>query len=210
MSSNLSLDPTATDPREVAHIIPSKFWIRYVSKQPKDASGKEVDGAEPYIVPVEMVEWAKKGQHLVTGQKTTMRISQAKKNKQVWAALGAYYDSWKNNQEAPIDGTPLGAWPGITPEQAEQLRMLRVRTVEDVAAMNDADIERYGMGGLNLRQQARAFMEAKKDRTHIAAEVATQMAGMQAIIEGLQAKLAAQEPGPSTPRRGRPPKQEAA
>lgn len=179
--STLSLDPTATDPREVAHIVPERFYVRYVS-----------DEKNPGVTQsVEMVLFAKKGQHIMTGQKTPMRITQARKDKQIWAVIEPYYEAWKKGQETPVDGTPLGAWPGLAPEQAERLRMMRVRSVEDVAAMTDADVDNFGMGGLLLRQNARAFVEMKKDKTVIQAEVSKQMEGMQAKIDELTAKLAA-------------------
>lgn len=157
----MMIDPTAADPREKAAIYPERFWVRYVPDE-KDPTK---------TTPVEMVLWAKKGQHIMTGQKTPMRVSQAKKDLMVWAALEPFYNDWKKGAETPINGTPLPAWPGVTPEQVERLKMLQVRSVEDVAAMTDADLERYGMGGLALRQQARAFTEAKKDRSVIQGEM---------------------------------------
>jgi len=176
---SISLDPTAADPREVAHIIPENFFVRYVADEKTGA-----------VTPVEMVLWAKKGQHIMTGQKTPMRITQARKDKQIWAVIEPYYEAWKKGQENPVDGTPLGAWPGLAPEQAERLKMLRVRSVEDVAAMTDADVDTFGMGGLLLRQNARAFIEMKKDKTVIQAEVSKQVGSLEAKIAELEARLA--------------------
>lgn len=178
---SLTLDPTANDPREAAHIFVEKFWIKYVPDD-KDA-GK--------LNPVEMVLWGKKGQHIMTGQKTPMRVTQAKKDKMIWATIQPYYDAWKAGQEMPADGTPLAAWPGVTSEMVDRLKLMRVRTVEDVAAMTDNDIDNLGMGGLAVRQQARLFIDHKKDKTAIATEVAVQIGGMQAEIEKLRAALAA-------------------
>jgi hypothetical protein len=196
----MQMDPTAADPREVAHIFVERFYIRYIADE-KDPSKTH---------PVEMVLFGKKGQHIMTGQKTPMRITQAKKDRMIWATLEPYYNAWKNGQEAPTDGTPLAAWPGLTPEAAERLRVLRVRTVEDVAALSDNDVDNFGMGGLSLRQQARAFIDAKKDKTQVAAEVATQlaardetMAAMQRTIETLTAQLAEK---PEKRKPGRPAK----
>lgn len=188
---SITLDPTATDPRDVAHIIPERFYLRYVQEAARDASGKEDPNLPPRVLPVEMVIFAKKGQHIMTGQKTPMRITQARKDKMIWAVIEPYYEAWKKGQEVPTDGTPLSAWPGVTPEQVDRLKMLRARSVEDVAALNDNDIDSYGMGGLSLRQQARMFIEAKKDRTAIATEVATQMTGLHKTIADLEARLAA-------------------
>lgn len=207
----MMLDPTAADPREVAHIIPEKFWIRYVQEEGLGLDGKPSPQVTPRVTPVEMVLWAKKGQHITTGQKTSMRITQARREKQIWAVLEPYYNAWKAGQDAPLDGTALGAWPGVTPDQVDRLKMLRIRTVEDVAAMTDNDVDSFGMGGLSIRQQARAFMEMKKDRTAIAAEVSSQIGAFRDEIADLKAQLAAKSTTEEAPkRRGRPAKSEAA
>lgn len=212
---SIDMDPTAANRGEVAHIFVERFYVKYVQKPFRFLKeGKyEEDPTKPATVaPVEMVSWGKKGQHITTGQKTTQRVSQARRDLQVWAIIGPYYEAWKAGQEAPMDGTPLAAWPGVTPEIVDRLKMLRVRTVEDVAAMTDSDIDNFGMGGLSIRQQARAFCEMKKDRTQVQAEVATQLAArdeshaaqlavLREEMAALQAKLA------EKPRAARPRKQ---
>lgn len=201
----MMIDPTAHDPREKAAIFPEKFYVKYV---PDDKDPTKTNA-------VEMVLWAKKGQHIMTGQKTPMRVTQAKRDPMIWATLEPYYEAWKKGQETPVDGTPLAAWPGVTPEQVERLRTLQVRSVDDVAAMTDADVDRYGMGGLAMRQQARAFIDAKKDRSVIQSELVSrdktiaaqgeQLAEMRVALEqqtALLQQLAASQPA----KRGRPPK----
>lgn len=203
----MMIDPTAHDPRDKAAIIPEKFWVKYI---PDDKDPTKTNA-------VEMVLWAKKGQHIMTGQKTPMRVTQAKRDPMIWATLEPYYEAWKKGQEVPTDGTPLGAWPGVTPEQVERLRQLQVRSVEDVANMTDADMDRYGMGGIAMRQQARAFVEAKKGTSVIQAElvsrdrtIAEQGRALGEMREQMAAMAARLENGEQAPRRGRPPKSVAA
>ena len=184
---------------EIAHIFPEEFFVDYITKEKEDGTS--------FKKAVEKVTWAKKGQHIMTGQRTTMRISQARKDRTIWPAIEPHYNAWKNKQEAPVDGTPLSAWPDLTTDHAKRLTLLNVKSVEDVAKMTDADIDAYGMGGMQLRMRARAFVEAKKDRTFIQAEVTSQLSAMQSVIDGLRAELAAKD---APPKRGRPPKQEAA
>ncbi len=57
--------------------------------------------------------------------------------------------------------------------------------------MTDADIDNFGMGGLAIRQNARAFIDMKKDRTVVEAEVAKQVGGLMDEIKELKAQLAA-------------------
>lgn len=181
---------------EVANVYPERFWNKYLPA-PTQANPNGMKS-------VEMVMIAKKGTHITIGQRTPMRITQARKDRSIWLAIERYYDAWKKGQDAPVDGTPLDAWPGLTPEEGERLKLLQVRSVEDIAGMNDADIDRYGMGGLALRQRARAFTESKKGVAVFKAELDQrdkQLASMAEQITALTAQIAAK------PKRGRPSKQ---
>lgn len=161
---------------EVANVFPEEFYHRHLP----------IDGKPNELQPIEMVMLAKKGGHITIGQRTPMRISQAKKDAAIWRAIERYYDAWKANVDAPIDGTALASWGGVTREEIKRLQQLQVRSVEDVARMNDADIERYGMGGVGLRQRAKAFVEAKKDRDTLKLEVDAQLADRDKQIEELR------------------------
>ena len=39
-----------------------------------------------------------------------------------WEQIEPKYERWKANDEMPVDGTPLGVWPGVNADQAEALR----------------------------------------------------------------------------------------
>ena len=68
------------------------------------------------------------------------------------------YDFWKQGLEAPLDGTPIRGWQLASPAQQEALIRMNVRTVEDLAGMNDDGIRRFGMGGTEMRNKARAWL----------------------------------------------------
>ena len=40
-----------------------------------------------------------------------------------WNLIKPKYDAWKAGQSAPVNGTPLAAWNGVSANQAEMLRM---------------------------------------------------------------------------------------
>jgi hypothetical protein len=136
-----------------------------------------------------------------------------------WGAIEPAYAAWKKGHEITVDGTPLAAWPGVTPEQAEVLRTFGLRTVEEVANATDSVIARVQLPGVrDLQANARAFLEAA-DRGKVAAELARkddEIAALKADMEELKAMLVesmqANEPdlepdGSEAPRRrGRPPK----
>ena len=69
------------------------------------------------------------------------------------------YDAWKQGQEAPVEGTPLAAWNGISREQADVLKVHSIRTVEEVALLGDAHLERIRLPHLReLVKQAQRFL----------------------------------------------------
>mgnify|MGYP001810884468 CR=1 FL=1 len=51
----------------------------------------------------------------------------------IWEQVSPAYEAWKKGLEVPEHGTPLGVWPGVSSEQAEALRSVGIKTVEDVA-----------------------------------------------------------------------------
>lgn len=105
---------------------------------------------------------------------------------QTWVAhFHAVYEAWKKDEEPPVAGTRLSHWPSLNKAQLEQLRNLRLLTVEDVAAMNEEAISRIGMGGRALKQRAQAFLDAATGP----AKQAEQLAAMQVENEALKAKL---------------------
>ena len=68
------------------------------------------------------------------------------------------YEFWKQGLEPPLDGTPIRGWALASPAQQEALIRMNVRTVEDLAGMNDDGIRRFGMGGVEMRNKARAWL----------------------------------------------------
>ena len=96
---------------------------------------------------------------------TSALAHHAKRNPVLWAAIGPAYEAWKSGQEVPVDGTPLGAWPGINETQAEAIRAIGIRTVEDVAAMTDTIMARIRLpNARSIRDLAQRFITAKDDR----------------------------------------------
>jgi hypothetical protein len=70
-----------------------------------------------------------------------------------WAAFVA-------NQEAPEEGTPLAEWPVVNRSTVEMLGSVKVRTVEQLAGLSDAQISAcIPMGGRVLRDKAVAWLK---------------------------------------------------
>ena len=121
-----------------------------------------------------------------------------------WAIVSPKYEAWKRGQDIPVDGTPLAAWAGVSPEQVAHLRHMGIYTVEAVRDMGEGAITRLPFpNARKLPALAGEFLaskgEAEKDR-----EIA-EMRERMAIMEEM---LAAQMPEKRGP--GRPRKQEEA
>lgn len=111
----------------------------------------------------------------------------------VWSQIEPAFEAFTKGQEIPLNGTPLAAWSGVSPEQAEILRQSAIRTVEEVSRLTDGQIERVRLPNVrDLRAQAILFLEnsdaakaaereAQKDAQ--IAEMAERMAAMEALLE---------------------------
>lgn len=142
-------------------IVPLEFRVDY-HPQP-DGTLKEV----------EIVEYTRKGSQ---GATTPARIEHLKRGggqDPVWLALKPYYESWKQGLEAPIDGTPLIAWPGASKSLVKALENFHIRSVEDLANLTDGVMDKVPVPGIRgFRTHARAFVEAQKTTSLVAADLA--------------------------------------
>lgn len=68
----------------------------------------------------------------------------------------------KDQAPAEGSGTPLADWPTLGVSQVADLRALNIHFVEQLAAADDAALQRIGMGARQLQQKAKAFLEAAK------------------------------------------------
>ena len=139
------------------------------------------------------------------------------KNKQLSGAADAYpdewvtafhkkYEAWKEGHDAPLNGTSVREWPVLSPAEAENFIALRVMTIEDVAAMTEDAMSRVGMGSRALRDKAREWLAGKDAAGQLAEENKTLKAALAELMERVkQLETAPAE----TPRRGRPPKEQA-
>jgi hypothetical protein len=104
------------------------------------------------------------------------------------------YDAWKNGQELPLNGTPIKAWGVISPAQQETLIQLRVLTVEDLASLTDEGIRRIGMGAVDLKNKAKAWLAQMGDKGPLTMEMAAlkqENAILRGSVETLEKQVAA-------------------
>lgn len=101
------------------------------------------------------------------------------------------YKNWKEDAEPSVEGYDLRYWPGVTPSQYKQMKMLRLRTVEDVATMNEETINRLGAGGRSLKDRARTFLETSQ-RHGVASEAESALRAENEDLRAQQARMQAQ------------------
>lgn len=107
-----------------------------------------------------------------------------------------HYAAFKAQQSVPETGTPLTEWAGVTRSQAEELAIMNVKTVETLAALDDAGLARcVRMGGFKLREKAQRFLEAAAGAApaeKLAAELSARdakIAELETLIRAQSAKL---------------------
>lgn len=108
------------------------------------------------------------------------------------------YKRWSNGQEVPLHGTAIRGWGVISPAQQETLIQINVLTVEDLAAITDEGIKRIGMGAIDLKNKAIAWLAQLHDKGPITQEMAalksentllkSSLESLQKQVEALMAK----------------------
>ncbi len=80
-------------------------------------------------------------------------------------------ETFKESGETPLDGTPLNTMTTLTPAQVRNCLNANIRTVEDLAAATEEAIGRMGMGGRDLKQKAKAWLDAASGKGKTAEEL---------------------------------------
>ena len=102
------------------------------------------------------------------------------------------YAHWRKGQEPPLDGTDVRNWAVISPAQAKNMISAGCRTIEDLAQANDEALRRLGMGGNDLKNKAKAWLQAAKDHGPLTEEISqlkNQNKQLQGTIDSLQEQI---------------------
>lgn len=103
-----------------------------------------------------------------------------------WDQIGPAYERWKANDELPVDGTPLGAWPGVNADQADALRGVGLTSIEAVARVSEDVLSRPPLPNMReIKRQAQLWLDGRGDAALQArlAELEEQNAAMIAMLE---------------------------
>lgn len=167
-------------PKGQAVIRALRFWQEFKSV------GGEIQAED-------WVEYCSPGQaSFTTVSDAVKRVMRDKSGK--WESIAKAYEAWQRGTELPVEGTPLGAWPGCTQAQAEVLRQNGIRTIEEVACLTDTLLTRIKLPNPRaLKEQAERYLEA---RSGVAVEEAIrkrddEIAALKSQMEDLMALVAA-------------------
>ncbi len=105
-----------------------------------------------------------------------------------------HYQAFKNRIEMPVEGTPLSEWAAVSRSLADQLAFQNIKTVEQLAALNDSNMT-FMPGLQNFKQKAKDWLESTKDGAILSqlrdelTERDTQIKTQEKLIEKLTKRL---------------------
>lgn len=101
------------------------------------------------------------------------------------------YELYKQGQEIPENGTPIKGWKLISGAQQEELLRINIRTVEALANMSDDGIKNFGMGAIELKRRAQAWIkqnESKETDTLLLTDLMRQVDSLTGQVKSLTEK----------------------
>lgn len=100
------------------------------------------------------------------------------------------YAAFKRGEQRAVTGTPLEMWPHqlMTAARVAELKAINIMSVEELEAVPDNVIPKMGMGGRELRDEARAYLKRAKDAAADNA-LARENAELRARLDALEARL---------------------
>ncbi len=112
------------------------------------------------------------------------------------------YERFEKGMKDVVDGTPLSMWPVVNKSQVKECEFFEIRSVEQLAELSDSTCKRMGMGYMELRSKAKAWLLAAKDSALVTRQAA-ENDRLQGEIEALKEQIAQM----AQPKRGRPAKE---
>jgi len=110
---------------------------------------------------------------------------------------------YKAEEAEAHDGMPLEQWPQITRSLLKELKYFEVHTVEQLAGLSDSQVSKLGMGFMDYRNKAKAFLAAAAGTADSTAQAA-ETERLRTELEDLKQQMAAL----GEKKRGRPAKEE--
>lgn len=126
----------------------------------------------------------------------------------IWSQIGPAYDAWCSGNEIPETGTPLGVYPGVTGQQADVLRSVGIRTVEELRDYPIGNVSRIPLPDFRTIQRMAGEWLSGRPAAEQAGKIAELQAQLEEALAMLSERTETEEPARRGP--GRPRKTEAA
>jgi hypothetical protein len=100
-----------------------------------------------------------------------------------------HYQAFKDGLAVAGEGTPIEELPFITAAKRAELKALHIHTAEALAQLDGTPLQRLGIGGRELKNQAEAFLAKAKDSA-LETRLAAQNASLTEELEKMKAQMA--------------------
>lgn len=163
LASDLN-NPDFMNPMNPDSLLHVEFFMKEpVNKWQSEHKGKEVRGMRiPYVRimrpgdPTSIIESAVRDDHKARWP-------------QKWMAF-QMREGMMEGTAVDVPGWKIEEWPVVKGEQVNELKYLRFTTVEQIAGASDGQIQKLGLGGIGLREQAKAAIK-ERNRSEYKAEM---------------------------------------
>jgi hypothetical protein len=132
-----------------------KVYVRFYTKAVEDQAAS-LEAGHPKFRDVDYIE------KYVPGDPTTSvcrRVTEADRQE-----FGRQYKAWKEGQEEKVEGLPLAEWPAMTRSLVEELAHFKIKTVEQLSHVSDANLAKIGPYQ-SWKQKAKDFLANAKDHS---------------------------------------------
>lgn len=134
---------------QISHASDASLFVEFYEESVRNGGKSEAAGRPIHddVIYIRIV---------IPGGKTTVERVARDEDKirfpRQWAAFQA------NAKEPAVMGTPLKEWPALSKAQVADFVSVGIKTVDQLAALNDHGIQAIGMGGREWKAKAQAFL----------------------------------------------------
>lgn len=120
-------------------------------------------------------------------------IIERKATKEDEAKFPKAWARYKAQESDAHEGTPLEQWPQMSRSLVKEAKFFEIHTVEQLAGLSDINVSKMGMGYLELRNKAKAWLTAAAGTASETAQAAENQR-LKDMIADLQAQMSALKP----------------
>lgn len=159
--------------------------------------GKSKDAGRPIYDDMEVVEVRFAGDRQRVGVFPAHAMAGHQLNDQGFEEDVTYAQKWpdqyrrfKDKHQQIAEGTPLDELPFLTQAKRSELKALNILTAEALAALDGNELKALGMGGRQLKDQAKAYIEQATGGAAVT-KLAADNVSLKAQLDEMRAEMTA-------------------